>query len=59
MLSKGDASVSLDTLPAGEAAIELQTLEQTHSVVLSSAMTLQTGLVYLCLLFSKLTISDI
>ena len=51
--------MSLDTLPAGEAPIELQTLEQTHYVVLSSAMTLQTGFVCLRLLFSKLTISDI
>ena len=56
--SKGDASVSLDTLPAGEAATKLQTLEQTHYVVLSSAMTFHTVSVCLLLPLSKLKISE-
>ena len=57
--SMGDASVSLDTLPAGEAATKQQTLGQTHYVVLSSAMSFHTGSVCLLLPVSKLKISDI
>ena len=59
VLSTGDASVSLDTVLAGEAATELDTLEETHYVVLSQTMTFQTGSVCLPLLSSKVTISDV